>query len=281
MPPLIIDLVRLTAWLTLLALVFTPIERLFTLRERGRRRKFAADLGYYYLNGIVPTLLLALPLATLSALVRAVTPINWTRSIAAMPVWLGIVAGLVVAEIGSYWAHRWCHSSRYLWQFHAVHHTPEHLDWLANTRAHPVDIVVTRLGGLVPLYVLGLDHVGSGAGIVPALITVIGTVWAFFVHANVRWRFGWVEHVVATPAFHHWHHTNDEFRDRNFAATLPMVDRLFGTLHLPDHYPSVYGVDEPVEPNFTSEIMRPFLPPAVKECDRPGEPVRVADRQIG
>jgi len=256
-----IDLFRLTIWLVILALAFAPLERLFTLHRRAARRSLLADIGYFYMSGLTPALLMAVPLAMVSALVRGVTPAAYTQAIATAPLWLTIPAGLIVAEFGSYFAHRWCHRSPYLWQFHAIHHTPEHIDWLVNTRAHTVDIVVTRLGGLVPLYLLGLDKAGTQAGMVPVIITLIGTVWSFMVHANVRWRFGWLEQVIATPAFHHWHHTNDEHRDRNFAATLPVIDRLFGTLHLPDRYPTIYGIDEPVQPTLHDEILRPFRLP--------------------
>lgn len=266
MPPLLIDLFRLTLWLVLLALLFAPIERLFMLRRRESRRAVIADLGYFYVNGLLPTLFLAGPLALTAAAVRAITPSVYQAAIASLPLGATIVIGLVVAEFGSYFAHRWCHRSPWLWQFHAIHHTPDHLDWLANARAHPVDIVISRLGGLVPLYLLGLDR-GSGphASIAPMIITLIGTVWSFFVHANVRWRFGWLEQLVATPAFHHWHHSNDEHRDHNFAATFPVIDRLFGTLHLPDAFPALYGIDAPVKPTLHDEIIAPFRIPKRRE----------------
>lgn len=258
MPSILLDMIRLTVWLSLLALLFAPLERLFTLRKSERRTSVLADLGYYYLNGLLPTLVMAVPLAALAATVRAVTPPAWHAAVASLPLWLSLILGLLVAEIGSYWAHRWAHRSPFLWRFHAVHHTPEHLDWLVNSRAHPIDVVFTRLGGLVPLYLLGLDGGGADRGLVPLIIVIIGTIWSFFVHANVRWRFGPLEHLVATPAFHHWHHTNDEHRDRNFAATLPFIDRLFGTLHLPGHFPTVYGIDRPVPPTLYDELIAPF-----------------------
>lgn len=257
----LVDTARLTIWLVLLALVFGSLERLFTLHAPKGRRALLADIGYFYLNGLTPALLMALPLALVSACVRAVTPAAYAQAIQAAPIWLTLPAGFVVAELGSYFAHRWAHRSPYLWQFHAIHHTPEHMHWLVNTRAHPVDVVLTRLGGLVPLYILGLDHAGGSAGMVPVIVTLVGTFWSFLVHANVRWRFGLLEQVIATPAFHHWHHTNDEHRDRNFAATLPVIDRIFGTLHLPDHFPPVYGIDEPVKPTLDDELIRPFFPP--------------------
>lgn len=258
MPPLLIDVFRLTVWLVILALIFAPIERIFMLRKAETRHSVLADLGYFYINGILPALLIAAPLALVAAGVRSVTPGAWHDAVASLPLWASIVLGLLVAEFGAYWAHRWCHKSPTLWRFHAIHHTPRHIDWLINSRAHPVDIIFTRMGGLVPLYLLGLDGGGGERGMVPVVITLIGTVWSFFVHANVRWRFGPLEQILATPAFHHWHHTNDEFRDHNFAATLPIVDRMFGTLHLPDHWPKEYGIDEPVPHTLYDEVFRPF-----------------------
>lgn len=258
-----VNLFRLTLWLVLLAVLFAPLERLFTLRPRHGAREIAHDLGYYYLNSILPALLLAPPLALLAALVRQVTPEAYTDAVRDLPFWLVLSLGLVVAEIGAYWGHRWCHHSPFLWRFHAVHHSVEHVDWLANTRAHPLDMVFTRLCGLAPLYALGLasPEATGAAAMVPVYVTLFGTVWSFFVHANVRWRFGALEQVIATPAFHHWHHTNDENRDRNFAALMPWIDRLFGTLHLPKSWPPVYGIDEPVRGSMTQQLFDPLLPP--------------------
>lgn len=31
--------------------------------------------------------------------------------------------------------------------------------------------------------------------------------------------------------------------DRNFAIHLPLIDRLFATLHLPNRWPAVYGIE--------------------------------------
>ena len=269
---MLIDVARLTAWLVLLASLFVPLERLFALRRREGARAMAGDLGYFYLNGVLPALLIAPVLALLATIVGAATPAAYGATVAGMPFWLKLVAGLVVSEIGAYWAHRGCHASPWLWRFHAVHHSIEHLDWLANTRAHPVDVVFVRLCGLAPLYALGLANpeASGAAAMVPVYVTLAGTVWAFLIHANVRWRFGPVEQVVATPAFHHWHHTNDAHRDRNFAALMPWVDRLFGTLHLPREWPPCYGVDAPVRGGMTDELLEPFAPARKPPTPVPG-----------
>jgi sterol desaturase/sphingolipid hydroxylase (fatty acid hydroxylase superfamily) len=77
------------------------------------------------------------------------------------------------------------------------------------------------------------------------LYTVIATTWSFFVHANLHWRLGWLEHLIATPAFHHWHHTNEDRRhiNNNYATFLPLMDRIFGSFYLPSkRWPHCYGL---------------------------------------
>ena len=108
-------------------------------------------------------------------------------------------------------------------------------------------MVFGRLCGLVPLYLLGLAGRGAGNGNMLAIVfTIVGTGWSFFIHANVRWRLGCVDRIIATPRFHHWHHVRGDPKDRNFASMLPVMDRLFGTLHMPHgaSWPGAYGVEE-------------------------------------
>ena len=75
----------------------------------------------------------------------------------------------------------------------------------------------------------------------PAALIVLGTLWGFFIHANLRWCFGPLEGFVTTPAFHHWHHSRHEHINRNYASKLPFLDRLFGSYYLPRHWPAEVG----------------------------------------
>jgi hypothetical protein len=135
---------------------------------------------------------------------------------------------------------------------------------LVNTRAPPVDMIFTRLCGLVPLYVLGLAApLGGSVSVIPMIVQLLGTIWGFFLHANVRWRFGRLEWLLATPAFDHWHNTNDgpAYVDKNYAAMLPCIDRLFGTFYLPgDKWPARYGTDHPVPSSLLEQLLGPVMP---------------------
>jgi sterol desaturase/sphingolipid hydroxylase (fatty acid hydroxylase superfamily) len=257
---LLVDVVRLAIWLVLLTIIFVPLERWFALRDAPGGRRLPADIGLYFLNSLVPAALLGVPMAVVAGVAARLIPSAYLAAVDNLPFVVRLLLGLIVAELGTYWAHRWTHVSPFLWQFHAVHHAPRHVNWLINTRAHPFDVVFTRLCGLVPLYLLGLSstHGDSESQMLPVYITLFGAVWAFFIHANIRWRLGPLEWLVASPAFHHWHHTNDEHRDHNFAALIPLIDRIFGTHHLPKHWPPCYGIDAELPASTTRQLLEPF-----------------------
>ena len=242
---LVPEMLRLSLWLAGLALVFIPLERVFAV-QHGKvwRKDFGIDLVLYFVNGIIPALLLSLPLSVAAAAGHALVPAGTLQVIGEQPLWLRMAEGLVIGELGSYWGHRWSHEIPLLWRFHALHHEAEQMDWLVNTRAHPVDMVFTKLCGLVPLYMLGLGSPhGAEGSIVPGLVLLVGALWGYLIHANLRWRFGVLEHLISSPAFHHWHHVRTGPINTNYASMLPWLDRLFGTHHLPrGQWPSAYGV---------------------------------------
>ena len=244
-----LDLLRLCVWLAALLALFATLEKRWALHPQKLFRKaFGTDLVYYFLSGFTPKLLLLLPLGVVASAVHHVLPVDYYYWIEDLPILGRAAAALVVSEIGSYWGHRWSHEIPFLWRFHAIHHSAEEIDWLVNTRAHPIDMLFIRLTGLLPMYALGLAQPASSSiDLVPMAVTIIGTMWGFFIHANVGWRFRWLELLLSTPAFHHWHHTNDgpEQINKNYSAMLPWIDKCFGTFYLPQQWPRKYGIDAP------------------------------------
>jgi sterol desaturase/sphingolipid hydroxylase (fatty acid hydroxylase superfamily) len=262
--PVTLDLLKSGIWLVVLFAVFVPLEAFFARRKQAIFRPFfALDVAYYFINNIAPKIILALLFSDLMVKLAALDPVGYYRSVASIPAPYRFVMAVVVGEVGAYWGHRMMHKVGFLWRFHAVHHSAEQLDWLVNTRAHPLDMVITRACGLLPVYLLGIVTATGLNDKVLIAYALFGAVWSFFIHANLKWRFGPLEWLLSTPAFHHWHHTRDgtQYIDKNFAAIFPWVDRLFGTLYLPKHFPQQYGVDSPAQPpDLLGQLIQPFLP---------------------
>ena len=259
-----LDLLRVCAWLAILSVIFVPLERLFA-QSPGKifRPGIGTDLAWYFINGLIPALLLSVPLGLAGAAVHTLIPAGFHAAVDGMPFWLRLPAALVVGETGYYWGHRMMHEVPALWRFHSVHHSAPHIDFLVSSRAHPIDMVFGRLCATIPIYVVGLaGPVGAAEGTLPMWITLGGTIWGFFIHANVRWRLGPLEWLVTSPAFHHWHHTLTAPTNRNYASTLPWLDRIFGTFHLPKgRWPTNYGIKETMPTSLGGQLVDPLLEP--------------------
>ncbi len=141
-----------------------------------------------------------------------------------------------------------------LWRFHRVHHSIEEMDWLAAGRVHPVDQAFTRSCIVLPLVALGFTRATLGA------FLVFVTLQALFIHANVRFRFGPLRWLIATPEFHHWHHCDDPAAyNSNFAGEFPLLDLVFGTLHLPaGERPAGYGIAERAPDGYLAQLVWPM-----------------------
>jgi sterol desaturase/sphingolipid hydroxylase (fatty acid hydroxylase superfamily) len=257
-------LVAAFATLAIMIMVFVPLEHFFAVRKtRVFYKGWTTNLGWYFVNGVAATILLGPPTVLIAWTIQAVVPAAIPEAMQAQPLWLRMILAMVVGEIGFYWGHRWSHEFPLLWRFHAVHHSAEHLQFLVNTRAHPIDMVFTRLCGLPLLYATGLaTTVGPHPALVPAAVLLVGSLWSFFIHANVRWRFGPLEEVLASPAFHHWHHTYNDHKDHNYSSMVPVIDRLFGTFYLPRAWPERYGTQTPMPDRLGDQLLEPFAPSA-------------------
>ncbi len=152
----------------------------------------------------------------------------------------------------------WRTDIAYYFVSHAIHHSSRHMDWLAGSRIHVIEVILTRSFVLLPLIALGFAPAA-----VNAYVILVG-LQAVLAHANLGLRFGWLEYVLVLPRYHHWHHARDrDYVDVNYAIHLPLVDLLMGTFKLPrdNAFPGEYGILKPetVPPDIVRQHLAPFL----------------------
>ena len=240
--------------LLLYSAVFVPLERWFALRASQPvfRRQWLVDLTYFFVNSLLIEVL------TILTLRPALILFDWARpgwTLGALPLIVQVPLLVLVADFTQYWVHRTFHALPFLWPFHAIHHSIEEMDWLAGSRLHLVDVIATRGLTYVPIFLLEFSERAL------MVYVFLVAVQATFIHANVHWEFRPIRRIVATPAFHHWHHAAErEAIDKNFAVHTPIWDLLFGTYYLPDRWPSAYGLagGRKVPSRWFRQLLYPF-----------------------
>lgn len=173
--------------------------------------------------------------------------------IAQFPLWQQGAIAVIIGDFVGYWTHR-LHHSRMLWDYHAIHHSSETMDWLSAVRLHPINDVVTHVGQAAPLLLLGFSPLA-----VEAYVPIL-SIHVAMIHANLSWNFGPFRYWLSSPAFHRWHHTMDkDGQGRNFAGMFPIYDILFGTYYLPKRQPGNFGIEgETMTEDFLGQILYPF-----------------------
>ncbi len=240
-----------------LALLFVPLERAFALRRDQRilRAGWRTDLAHFFVSHLLVGALALLTIAPATLLLGALASSRLQSAVAAQPLALQVAGAILCADLVQYATHRAFHAFPTLWRFHAIHHSAREMDWLAGSRLHLVDVIVTRAAGFAPLFFFGFSERAL------AIYLVLVSFQAVFLHANVRLRVGALRWVFATPEFHHWHHAEAP-PDKNFAVHLPWIDRVFGTAWLPGGFPERYGIaSDPVPEGWGAQLRWPFERP--------------------
>jgi sterol desaturase/sphingolipid hydroxylase (fatty acid hydroxylase superfamily) len=254
----------------ILACIFIPLEHLIPMEAHQRRfrREWANDVLYVLFNGFFIRAGFGVVLAGLMWAYTALAGTNPLPFVAALPIWVQVVAIIVVHDIGYYFAHRLMHKVPVLWRFHVVHHGIQEMDWLASHRVHPVEMIFTNTLSLMPIFFLSFS---LEAVIIHQMIYQAQTL---LLHANVRVNFGPLKWILASPEHHRWHHATDrDARDSNFAAQLSVIDWIGGTIFMPqERRPQGYGVREAVPHYYHEQLAYPFQKLAEMAAKRFGRP---------
>lgn len=238
------------------AVLFIFIEKVFPKYKEQviTRPEWRLDMIYFVFNHLLITVLL------LTANYFFNNVFSWAIShelqsfVLSLPIWLQVIVLMVTADFVLYWSHRAYHEIPTLWRVHAVHHSVEHMDWLAGSRNHVMQTFSDRIIAIVPLYLIGADKSALD------IYVAIAAFQAVYVHANVNIPTGLLKYILVTPQFHHWHHSSQKPAiDTNYSVHLVLFDVLFGTYHMPkEHWPSHYGTVPRIPRTFWQQMIHPF-----------------------
>ena len=243
--------------LFMMVLLFIPIELAFPKNKQQTKfhPEWRTDLIYFIISHLFIQLFGVItkkPAELFFGWLDLGVLHQWVQS---LPFVVELLLALIVTDIFQYWAHRIFHSHEYLWRFHSVHHSTKHMDWLAGSRTHFMDIFFTRSMTFIPLYVMGFSTLTFNVYI------IFIAIHAVLIHANTSINFGVLKYIITTPQYHHWHHCEDpRYYGKNFAVVFPFIDKIFGTYYLPGNvWPEGTGLHETSFPKgFIRQSIYPF-----------------------
>jgi hypothetical protein len=139
-----------------------------------------------------------------------------------------------------YWFHRLSHRVSFLWAAHAVHHQSEEFNLPAALRQSAL-----QESFVAPFY-WPLAVIGFPVEMLVLCVFVSG-MYQYWIHTRLIDRMpAWFEAILNTPSQHRVHHAIDpEYIDKNYAGTLAIWDRLYGTFRAERDAPT-FGTVEPL-----------------------------------
>jgi sterol desaturase/sphingolipid hydroxylase (fatty acid hydroxylase superfamily) len=152
--------------------------------------------------------------------------------------WVPWAIAFVGVDLLYYWWHRLSHEVAFMWAIHVVHHQSEDYN-LAVALRQAWFSSATSWFFYVPLAFVGVPP------LVFAAMVAFSTLYQFWIHTRTIGTLGPLEIVLNTASHHRVHHgRNPKYIDRNYAASLIVWDRIFGTFQEEEEEP-YYGVIAP------------------------------------
>jgi sterol desaturase/sphingolipid hydroxylase (fatty acid hydroxylase superfamily) len=167
------------------------------------------------------------------------------------PLWCQFIGAVVVADCMLTLHHYMSHRVSWFWTLHSVHHGVNRLYGFNGLVRHPLHQQIDLVIGMAPLVMAGMPVN------VAVLLGLAITVQLFLQHANVDYRIGPFQHLLAVGSAHRLHHVNWEGEgDVNFGLFFTIWDRVLGTLRLTSDRPPVAGdIGVEHQPNYPQRYL--------------------------
>lgn len=180
------------------------------------------DLGRDVLHAAVNETLAILSVGTVPLLASLLPARDlWPE---AWPFAVQVLLAVLAADLGITLCHWASHRVAWLWEFHAVHHSPQRLYGLNGLMKHPLHQGFETIAGTLPLLAFGLP-----VNVAAALAFCVA-VQLLLQHSNVDYTAGPLRRWLATNEAHRFHHVVGAAGDVNFGLFTSLGDRLLGTL---------------------------------------------------
>ncbi|MCC6816140.1 MAG: sterol desaturase family protein [Saprospiraceae bacterium] len=229
-------------WLLGISLLVWALEILFPWRKDQAivRKDFFLDGFYMFFNFFILSLIGYSAISNVGVqLFNDLLGLVGIKNLVAirvhsLPVWLQYIIMFVLADFIQWNVHRLLHKSKWLWEFHKVHHSVEEMGFAAHLRFHWMETIVYKSIQYIPLAMIGFGIQDF------FIIHIIAVIIGHLNHANLGWTYGPLKYVFNNPVMHLWHHAKNlpaGSNGVNFGLSLSLWDYLYKTAYVPSENP--------------------------------------------
>lgn len=201
-----------------------PLRR----RKRTRGRRYLVN-GALTGLGFITGVLTVRPVA-LGGAAWAETHAFGLLHLTSLPLWVQVLAGVLLMDLTFYYWHRLNHTRPLLWRFHNVHHADPDMDITTSFRFHCGEVLYSTVFRLLQVGLIG---------VLPLTYVIYEAVFncaTMFHHSNLRLPVAWerrINRILVTPRMHGVHHSvvGGE-TNSNYSVIFSWWDRLNRSLRL-------------------------------------------------
>src|SRR6266702_1373399 len=226
----------------------------------GRNWRWPNNLGVVAVDVLLVRILL--PITAVGLALFAEAHAFGLFNIIALPMWVAIIASVILLDLAIYLQHVLFHAVPALWRLHRMHHADLEFDVTTGLRFHPIEILLLMLIKLAVVAAIGAPAVAV------MIFEVLLNATSIFNHSNVRIP-GPLDRLlrwlVVTPDMHRLHHSVDvRETNSNFGFNLPWWDHCFGTYRpqpAAGHETMTIGIEQfrdPSELRLDRMLLQPF-----------------------
>jgi sterol desaturase/sphingolipid hydroxylase (fatty acid hydroxylase superfamily) len=213
--------------LLVLVVLLTYWEKLSPRRQLTKpiRIRWARNFGLFLTGNFLA--ILVVPFFGLEAARSATAADAGLFNYLGVPLWLNVLAGVIILDLPRYGLHWASHRYKILWRLHRLHHTDQEFDYTTSLRFHPLELLLITSFTVALIGVLGLHP------LTVICFEVVALAVNTLNHSNLRIapKLDQVLRLfVITPDMHRIHHSSlpREFNS-NLGGLFPWWDWAFKT----------------------------------------------------
>ena len=150
-----------------------------------------------------------------------------------LPMWLQLIIFFIVLDFVQWFTHSLLHRYRFLWRFHAIHHSVKQMGFAAHLRYHWMENILYK-----PLKTFAVMLLGGFEPEQAYIVHFIAISIGHLNHANLKITWGVLKYVLNNPVMHLYHHAYELPKERkrgvNYGISLSIWDYIFKTAYVPE-----------------------------------------------